>query len=539
MAASILAVVLVTPPLASAAGKGPRVEVPHFVEEAIAAGVEHTYDGSWEFFVGGGVAPFDCDDDGRPDLYFAGGSGAAALFRNRSPVGGALRFERIASEATDLTAVTGAYPLDIDSDGQVDLAVLRHGENVLLRGLGDCAFQRVNEAWSFDGGNDWTVAFSATWEDGQTWPTLAFGTYVDHVDDQNVSHCGTNYLVRPASNGMAFAAPTPLDPGLCSLSMLFSDWSRSGHRDLRVTNDRHYSFQNGEEQLWQMLPGAPPRLYTREDGWQPVRVFGMGIASQDVTGDGYPEYYLSSIGSNRLESLSGDRSTPTFKDIAYALGVTSTTPFIGKAVNPSTSWHAEFDDVNNDGRMDLYISKGNVDADPTSAAKDPNELYLGLPDGRFRRAADRAGIINLARTRGASLVDLNGDGLLDLVEVNRLENVSLRRNVGSGTADKPRAMGHWLGVKLRQDGPNADAIGAWIEVRSGGQRTVREVTVGGGHASGELGPVHFGLGSQDQARMQVTWPDGVTGPWQVVRADDTITLDRATDVAAPDGSGGS
>jgi hypothetical protein len=88
MAASILAVVLVTPPLASAAGKGPRVEVPHFVEEAIAAGVEHTYDGSWEFFVGGGVAPFDCDDDGRPDLYFAGGSGAAGKIEEHSASSG-------------------------------------------------------------------------------------------------------------------------------------------------------------------------------------------------------------------------------------------------------------------------------------------------------------------------------------------------------------------------------------------------------------------------------------------------------------------
>ena len=486
-AASIMAVALLTPPLAVTAGNGPRVAVPHFVEEAIAAGVKHTYAGDWDYFVGGGVAAFDCDEDGRPDLYLAGGSGPAALFRNRSPVGGALRFERIESETTDLTAVTGAYPLDIDADGQVDLAVLRHGENVLLRGIGGCAFERANETWSFDGGKDWTTAFSATWEHGRAWPTLAFGTYVDNVDEQFIAHCGANYLYRPAASGGAFAAPTPLDPGLCSLSMLFSDWSRTGQRDLRVTNDRHYYYTEGEEQLWQVLPGVPPRLYTREEGWRPVSIFGMGIASQDVTGDGLPEYYLASIGSNRLETLAGDPSTPAFKDIAYSLGITSTTPSIGRAVNPSTSWHPEFDDVNNDGRMDLYISKGNVDADPTSARKDPNELYLGLPDGTLTRAADRAGILNLARTRGAALVDLNGDGLLDLVEVNRLKNVSLRRNVGSGTARDPKAMGHWLAVRLRQEAPNVDAIGAWIEVKARGQSTVREVTVGGGHASGRAG----------------------------------------------------
>ena len=58
---------------------------------AAAAGIDHQYTGASQFFVGGGVAPFDCNDDGRPDLFFAGGSGPAALYRNESPTGGALR----------------------------------------------------------------------------------------------------------------------------------------------------------------------------------------------------------------------------------------------------------------------------------------------------------------------------------------------------------------------------------------------------------------------------------------------------------------
>ncbi len=65
---------------------------------------------------------------------------------------------------TDLDDVTGAYPLDIDGDGLTDLAVLRAGENVLLRGLGDCRFERGNERWAFDGGDARTMAFAATWE---------------------------------------------------------------------------------------------------------------------------------------------------------------------------------------------------------------------------------------------------------------------------------------------------------------------------------------------------------------------------------------
>ena len=118
------------------AGGGGALPAPHYVEEAAAAGLVHAYDGEFFHFVGGGVAVFDCDGDGRQDLYLAGGEEPAALFRNRSPVGGALAFEPVPSPATDLEHVVGAYPIDIDADGNVDLAVLRVGENVLLRGTG-------------------------------------------------------------------------------------------------------------------------------------------------------------------------------------------------------------------------------------------------------------------------------------------------------------------------------------------------------------------------------------------------------------------
>src|SRR5688500_8595430 len=90
--------------------------IPRFVEEADSAGVSHSYDGGFEYYVGGGVATFDCNDDRLPDLYFAGGSSPAALFVNRSTPVGPLTFERHASPTTDTLAVTGAYPLDIDSN---------------------------------------------------------------------------------------------------------------------------------------------------------------------------------------------------------------------------------------------------------------------------------------------------------------------------------------------------------------------------------------------------------------------------------------
>ena len=68
-----------------------------------------------------------------------------------------LRFEAETS-GLELDKVTGAYPLDVDSDGITDLVLLRVGENVVMRGLGGCRFERANEAWGFDGGDAWSTA---------------------------------------------------------------------------------------------------------------------------------------------------------------------------------------------------------------------------------------------------------------------------------------------------------------------------------------------------------------------------------------------
>ncbi|MGH2488610.1 MAG: FG-GAP repeat domain-containing protein, partial [Candidatus Limnocylindria bacterium] len=195
-AATVAAAVLVGT-AQPAAAPPTALPAPHFVEEAQTAGIDHAYQGEFEFFVGGGVAVFDCDDDGRSELYLAGGSEPAALYHNESQLAGALRFTRRADPETDLDRVVGAYPLDIDSDGQMDLAVLRFGENVLLRGLGGCRFERANEAWGFDGGERWTTAFSATWEASAAWPTLAFGNYLDQASTNTNRLCYDNELFRP------------------------------------------------------------------------------------------------------------------------------------------------------------------------------------------------------------------------------------------------------------------------------------------------------------------------------------------------------
>ena len=508
-------------------GSGTRaLPAPRFVEEAVAAGLEHRYDGEFMFFVGGGVAIFDCDDDGRQDLYIAGGEEPAALFRNESPVGGALAFTPVPSPETDLEQVVGAYPLDIDGDAVDDLVVLRLGENVLLRGRGDCAFERANEAWGYDGGSSWTAAFSATWESPDALPTLAFGRYLEPESVAARTYvCDKHELVRPADGGGGFAPPTMLSPGMCTLSMLFSDWDRSGRRDLRVSNDRHYAV-NAQEQLWRVAPDEPPRLWTRDEGWQAVRIWGMGIASYDLNGDGYPEVFLTSQADNRLQTLADGPERPTYEDIAVERNANASKPYTGDVDLLSTAWHAEFQDVNNDGFIDLFVAKGNVESQPDFAARDPNNLLIGQADGTFVEGGMDAGIARFERARGAGLADLNLDGLLDLVVVNRRANVGLWRNVGAGNADDPEPMGNWLALRLADGGANRDAIGAWVEVTVGPRVLSREVTVGGGHAGGQLGWIHFGIGAADGASVRVTWPDGEEGPAVKVDANTFSILER-------------
>ncbi len=505
---------------------------PRFVDDTEVAGLAHTYGGDDTFDVGGGVAVFDCDADGRPDLFLAGGGNPSALYRNTSPTGGALRFTEVPSPVADLANVTGAYPLDIDSDGLPDLAVLRNGGSQLWRGLGDCRFEAANERWGVSPNPGASMAFSATWEGTATMPTLAFGNYVGPPAPDGRYVCPDNEAIRPDATGTRYGPSILLGPGFCPLSMLFSDWDGSGRRDLRVSNDRqYYDNEVGGEQLWRFEPGSAPRAYTAADGWGRLRLWGMGIASYDVTGDGYPEVYLTSQGANTLQTLVDGPARPAFHDLALKRGITATRPAFGGDPLPSTAWHPEFQDVNNDGFIDLFVTKGNVNAIPDYAVKDPNDLFLGGPDGTFTKGAEAAGIVTFDRGRGAALADFNADGLLDLVVSNLGAPARLWRNVGSGSAEAPAPEGHWLAVRIGQPALNRDAIGAIVEVQSGEAVERREIVVGGGHGGGQLGWTHFGLGSGDAAAIRVTWPDGQIGPWMDTTIDTFAQIERGA--AAP------
>ncbi len=488
---------------------------PLFVNRSGDLGITHEYVGAWEYFVGGGVATFDCDGDLLPELFVAGGEEPAKLFRNQSALDGKVSFVENTPEELGLTGVTGAYPLDINSDGYLDLFVMRVGENRIILGGKNCAFHDASEALNLSTAQRWTTAFSATWEGDNIRPTLAIGNYVNRHDPAGpFEACDTNVLLRP--QGSKYDASIALEPAFCPLSMLFSDWGRNGRQDLRVSNDRHYYVRDGSEQIWAME--ETPRPFDTDDGWQNFSIWGMGIASRDLNGDGLPEIFLTSMGDQKMQVLDATRGGPSFVDATFDRGTTAHRPYLGGDGRPSTGWHVEFGDVDNDGLDDVFIAKGNVDQMMGSAMDDPNNLLMQNSDGNFTEKGDIAGIASLVRSRGGALVDLNLDGRLDLVVVNRRAPMEIYENMTEA--------GNWLLLDIHQEGINPNAVGAWVEIVGDDSPRYREITVGGGHASGSATLLHFGLGEVSDVKIRVVWPDGVVSGWLGADANQVLHISR-------------
>jgi enediyne biosynthesis protein E4 len=153
---------------------------------------------------------------------------------------------------------------------------------------------------------------------------------------------------------------------------------------------------------------------------------------------------------------------------------------------------------------------------PDFALRDPNNLLLQQADGVFIEAGALAGVASTMIGRGGMVVDLNMDGMLDILVQNRWSGPEVWRNAVP--------MGGWLQVRLAQGGANRDGIGARVQVRVGDVVQTREISIGGGHMSGHLGWWHFGLGDAAVAEVRVIWPDGTEGGWEPLAANGFYTL---------------
>ena len=205
----------------------PALATPQF-EDLSATLPEHLYAGGWEHFVGGGVAVFDCNGDALPEVLAAGGTNPMLFLQNN----GSMAFSP--APFPTITDSTGAYPLDMDGDGFLDLYILRVGADRVLRGGPDCRFEDVTDAWTIPQQDRWTTAFTAWWEGER--PTLAIGHYVDRSNPAGpFQACDANTLLTPQDDTWR---AEPLEPGFCALSMLAARDARD-RPTLRISNHRH------------------------------------------------------------------------------------------------------------------------------------------------------------------------------------------------------------------------------------------------------------------------------------------------------------
>src|SRR5262245_56175315 len=501
----------------------------HFTDVTAAAGLtyEHGYlNASLSTFrqpwnVAGGVAAGDYDGDGRVDLYVVRGDiGANLLFRNR---GDGTFEERGATAGVALTGVRSCGPLfaDLDGDGWLDLFVggVDGTPPSLFHNNGDGTFMDVTAA-------------SGLLAAG---PLDVFGASAGDYDrdgdlDLFLTHWASTNFVPGASSFQlwhndghghftdvtvpAGVRATAVGDHFYAFAGNFSDIDDDGWPDLLVTGDfgtsRVYlNLRNGT------FVDATDRTVISDQN-------GMGAAIGDYDGDGDLDWFVSSIWDadghaernwgttgNRLYRNRGDG---TFDDATDAAGVRE----------GDWGWGATFQDLNNDGQLDLFHVNGfgfPGDAETAQFLADPARLFVANGDGTFTERAMELGVADTLEGRGVVAFDYDGDGDLDLFIHNNGGPGRLYRNDGGNAL-------HWLDVELRGRAPNVQAIGAHVRATVGDRTQLRELRAGTNYVSQDPMLAHFGLGAARRATVEVVWPDGARSVRDAVAADQRLVLEQ-------------
>jgi hypothetical protein len=491
----------------------------------------------------GGLAAFDYDSDGLVDLFFANGNPTPAptkadpsfhnrLYRNL----GNFRFEDV-TDAAGLAGrgyAMGAAVADYDNDGDPDLFVPGVGQPTLYRNAGRGRFDDVTTAARI-GPSPWSVA--AAWvdvdRDGHLdlfvvnyldWNENADRFCGDRVRDLRV-YCHPkfyaglpNQLYRNRGDGTfedvsrASGIGAHIGKGM---SVGVADFDADGRDDLFVSNDGvpNFLFRNVDGARFEetaLLAGVALPGFGRP-------VSSMGVAVQDVTGDGRPDVLVTALKGETFPLYVNDGAM-TFHDGTHQ----------ARLAGPSSQrsgWGVSLADLDNDGRPDIVTANSHVndlvDRFEASSYREPNSILINRGNG-FEDVTAQAGesfATAIAAHRGLVAADLDNDGRLDLVTTSLGGPVEVWRNGGPA--------GHWIRLLLRGRTTNRDGLGA-IVIVDGARRLPMTSAVG--YASTVLQGVHVGLGAATAApRIEVRWPSGRT---QVVAVPG---VDRVVEVTEPEG----
>jgi enediyne biosynthesis protein E4 len=487
----------------------------------------------------GGVALLDYNNDGRLDIFLVNGG------RLTSPMQTPENFDRhdprywnrlfrqnqdgsftdVTEQAGLANAGDGNYGMgvavgDYDNDGFPDLYVTGYGKNILYHNNGDGTFTDVTAKAGVAGGG-WSVSAGFFDYDNDGKLDLFVTRYMEW-DTKHSKDCGGNYHTYcppeafPATtnilyhnNGDGTFTDVSERSGIAAkkgraLGVAFADYDDDGFTDVFVANDgmQQYLFHNNGNGTF-TEQGLEAGAALSQDG---RRLSGMGVVFQDYDNDGRPDIIVTEL-PREIYGVYHNDGNGSFSYRSLETG-------LGSLSSGSSGWGVGLEDFDNDGWKDLFVAQGHVLDNVESI--DPSLHYLELPlvamnhNGRFERVD--SGSATPVAGRGAAFGDLNNDGWQDVVMTDLGSHPEVFLNRGGKF--------HWLVISLRGTRSNRDGFGARVQVN--GQ--TRFATSAGSYLSANDKRLHFGLGTAEQANVEIIWPSGIHQTVHDVPADQFLEI---------------
>src|SRR5689334_9695098 len=497
---------------------------------------------------GTGVAIFDYDNDGWPDVFVVNGTTLDPL-PGEKPATNHLYHNNHDGTFTDVTQKAGLVHIgwgqgvcvgDYDNDGYDDLYVTYYGKNVLYHNEGNGAFTEVSAKAGVAGtGKAWGTgcAFVDYDRDGKL--DLFVSTYVDFdlktapAPGDRASCMWKGVAVMCGPRGLPWSknilyhnrgdgtfedvtAKSKVDQtnGHYAFSVSTFDYDDDGWPDIYVACDSTPSilYHNNRDGTFTDVAVVAGAAFN-EDGKEQA---GMGSTIGDYNGDGRLDIFKTNF-SDDTATLYRNNGDGTFDDVTFAAGLGLHTQYLG--------WGTMFFDFDNDGWPDLLLVNGHVypEVDKQHLGSDyqePRILYHNKGNGTFEDISAGAGpAITTARSgRGLAVGDLWNDGRISAVVSNMNAPVSLLVN-------QAKSGNHWIGIKTIGTKSNRDGIGAKIRVKAGERVLVDEVRSGSSYDSNNDIRVHFGLGSATKIdSVEIRWPSGLKERFSGLSVDAIHTL---------------
>jgi hypothetical protein len=491
---------------------------------------------------GTGVAIFDYDNDGWPDIFVVNGTTLEGSPKGKAPTNHLYRNNHDGT-FTDVTTKTGLEATgwgqgvcvgDYDNDGWEDLYVTYYGKNRLYHNEHG-AFKEIGEQADVAGsGKAWGTgcAFIDYDRDGKL--DLMVANYVDFDLDTAPAPgeraacvwkgvpvmCGPRGL--PSTKNILYhnlgagkfedvSSKSHIDqtPGHYSLSVSTLDYDDDGWPDIYVACDTAPSilYHNNHDGTFTDVAVVAGAAFN-EDGRAQA---GMGSTIADFNGDGKLDIFRTNF-SDDTSTLYRNNGNGTFDDVTFAAGLGLHTQYLG--------WGTMFFDFDNDGWPDLLLVNGHVypEVDKQhlgSNFQEPKILYHNNGNGTFTdiSADSGSGITTATSARGLAVGDLWNDGRPSAV----ISNMNAPPSV---LVNQVKSANHWIAFRTIGTRSNRDGIGARISVKVGARMLVDEVRSGSSYSSSGDMRVHFGLGQTNKVDfVQVRWPGGLTERFDNVPVD--------------------